>query len=112
MSITKLYTGISNFIVELPDDPINHVRHFFGMSYWQSILAFVFLVVTVGILIYVYRKWGKHRAVFVAFGIGIIGAISFGLMYQFTNTLLNEAGYNWVSEVELWLSLISSIFLG
>ncbi len=112
MSITKLYTGISNFIVELPNDPINHVRHFFAMSYWQSILAFVFVVITIASLVFIYKKWGRQKATFAAFGIGIIGAITFGLMYQFTNTLLNELGYNWVSEAELWLKLISQIFLG
>lgn len=112
MSITNFYTNINNFIVELPNEPTSHLRHFFGISYWQSILALVFLITSIIVIAFVYKKYGRHKAVMTGFIFGIVGAISFGLMYQFTSSLLNAEGYSWVTETEMWLTLISTIFLG
>ncbi|NOQ50345.1 MAG: cation:dicarboxylase symporter family transporter [Mycoplasmataceae bacterium] len=111
---------MNNIIDEIKNysiDP-NSIGHLFGLATWQSGLAFVFLLFSIGIVIFFTRKYNKRKALLVGIVTGLFGLIIFGIIYQYSAptdniiTIIHERGnLTWIDETKTWLSMPSEIFI-
>ncbi len=91
----------------------NSIGHLLSLSTWGSFLAFLFVAIATIIIIVLYKK-KKEFVIPVAFAIGILGMIIFGIIYNYNNPVnipgIEDGSITWVDEAKDWFSLYTILF--